>query len=106
MYYVSFYQSFTIFLINISTSLHLLNSKRTGDLNVTNFLWKKIIFNKKCSNFKNSIYISRLSYNIRRNFYVVTRFIANVPSKYHRFSRIFRISRQISIIWLDDSFRK
>lgn len=65
MYYVSFYQSFTIFLINISTSLHLLNSKRTGDLNVTNFSWKKIIFNKKCSNFKNSIYISRLSYNIR-----------------------------------------
>lgn len=65
MYYVSFYQSFTIFLINISTSLHLLNSKRTGDLNVTNFSWKKIIFNKKYSNFKNSIYISRLSYNIR-----------------------------------------
>lgn len=104
MYYVSFYQSFTIFLINISTSLHLLNSKRTGDLNVTNFSWKKIIFNKKCSNFKNSIYISRLSYNIRST--IVIRFIVNVPSKYHRFSRIFRISRQISIIWLDDSFRK
>lgn len=104
MYYISFYQSFTIFLINISISLHLLNSKRTGDLNVTNFSWKKIIFNKKCSNFKNSIYISRLSYNIRST--IVIRFIVNVPSKYHRFSRIFQISRQISIIWLDDSFRK